>query len=380
MISSSVIRKLPASGTFTLPAGFNVIRHSLSKKWLHVIFWLGFYIFNSLLEGSFLDDYYNGFYASFIKLPLQIAVVYFNIYYLLPKWIPTKNYSSYFVSLIILLALVVMFKRLLIFEYIYPYTCPVTYDTESLITFSNFFLMLNSEVYLIGLTSAIKMSVNWTRNIQTTKALEKEKLEAELSLLKAQIQPHFFFNTLNNLYALTLKKSDQAPDIVQKLSELMSYLLYDCEGDKVPLQEEVKLIHNYLDLEKLRYGKRLQLKVEMKGGLSDKMIPPFIILPFVENAFKHGQANLSSFLIEISLIAEQDHLLLKVKNPVAEVCTDLACTKGGGIGLKNVQRRLQLLYGSAFSLDVQKNAKEYQVSLRIPFNTEEIKDEVPGQL
>src|SRR5690606_38654738 len=97
---------------------------------------------------------------------------------------------------------------------VYPATCPVTYQQEELITFSNFFLLLNSEVYLIGLTTAMKMAMDWSRNIKTTKALEKEKFEAELGLLRAQIQPHFFFNTLNNLYALTLKKSDQAPGIV----------------------------------------------------------------------------------------------------------------------------------------------------------------------
>lgn len=372
MISSSVLKRFPGVWPSAFQLKAKPFGISFQKKWLHVIFWLGFYLFNSLLEGSFLEDYYNGFYASFIKLPLQVALVYFNLYYLLPKFIPSGKYGHYFLSMIVLMALVVIIKRLLIFEIIYPYTCPVQYQTESLITFSNFFLMLNSEVYLIGLTSAIKMAMNWVRNIQATKDLESEKLEAELGQLKAQIQPHFFFNTLNNLYALTLKKSDQAPGIVQKLSELMSYLLYDCDGEVVPLGEEVKLIHNYLDLEKLRYGKRLQVKFEMKGCFTDQSIPPYIILPFVENAFKHGQTTLSGVAINIFLEAEKDHLILKVKNPVADIAPAQGFVKGG-IGLKNVQRRLDLLYGSGYSLNVVKENKEYQVNLRIPLNQEAAK-------
>ena len=369
-MSNTIAKRIATPKPLSFPVNFRLFRFSFPKGLLHVSFWLVFYLFTALLEGSFLDDYQNGFYASLVKLPMQIALVYFNLYYLLPKFIPSKKYSVYFLSLIVLLALIVLVKRFLIFEIIYPATCPVAFEEQSLVTFSNFFLMLNSEVYLIGLTSAIKMSVDWARNIQTTKALEREKLEAELGLLKAQIQPHFFFNTLNNLYALTLKKSEQAPGIVQKLSELMSYLLYDCDSNLVSVRNEVKLIHNYLDLEKLRYGKRLQVVFEIKGDLNDKKIPPFVILPFVENAFKHGQASLSGVLIKISLLVEEDYLLLKVKNPVAEVSQGQSTTKGG-IGLKNVQRLLKLLYGNDYHLEVQNENKEYRVSLRIPLRKQD---------
>ena len=364
-MSKTISERIPVGRPFSLPLNWSKVRFFSSKKSLHVIFWLGFYLFNSLLEGSFLNDYYNGFYASFIKLPFQMAVVYFNVYYLLPKWIPTKKYELYFASLIVLLALIVLIKRYLIFEIIYPATCPVKYNTESLITFSNYFLMLNSEVYLIGLTSAIKMAMEWAKNIQITKGLEREKLEAELGLLKAQIQPHFFFNTLNNLYALTLKKSEQAPGVVQKLSELMSYLLYDCEGELVLLQDEIRLVQNYIDLEKLRFGKRLDLSFELKGDFYDKKIPPFIILPFVENAFKHGQCNLSNVVMKVSLHIEEEHLHLIVQNPIADINQEKSCAKGG-IGLKNVQRRLDLLLADDYLYQITHEQKEFIVRLRIP--------------
>lgn len=364
MIINSVLNRIPRLWSSGMVIKVKPINFSLSEKWFHVIFWLGFYLYNSLVESSFLDDYPHGFYANFVRLPLQIALVYFNIYYLLPKYLLNKKYSLYFLSLIVLLALVVIVKRLLIYGIVYPATCPVTYQKEALITFSNFFLLLNSEVYLIGLTTAMKMAMDWSRNIKTTKALEKEKFEAELGLLRAQIQPHFFFNTLNNLYALTLKKSDQAPGIVQKLSELMSYLLYDCDRDVVPLQEEVQLIHNYLDLEKLRYGKRLQVKFDMKGCFTNQWIPPYIILPFVENAFKHSQKDVLGVTIYIFLKADDNQLTLRIKNPISR---DKKLVKGG-IGLKNVQRRLGLLYGTDYSLEVHSENNEYQVTLLIPFN------------
>lgn len=366
-MSKTISNRIPVIRTLSFPVNLKAFPFSSSGRWLHVIFWLGFYLFNALLEGSIVDNYKVGFFASIVKLPLQIGLVYFNLYFLFPKYLLSKKYYHYFLSLIVLLGFTVLIKKLLLYDLVYPPSCPLSAEQEPFITFSTFFLMLNSEVYLIGLTTAIKMSVDWVKNIQVTKALKSEKLEAELGLLKAQIQPHFFFNTLNNLYALTLKKSDQAPGIVQKLSELMSYLLYECDQNRVSLENEIKLIYNYLDLEKLRYGKRLQLDVEIKGDFSGKTIPPFIILPFVENAFKHGQANLSRVLIKISLLIEKDQLLLRVKNPVAEGSPQQAVAKGG-IGLKNVKRRLQLLYGTNYVLQVQNNQKEYQVSLRIPLN------------
>lgn len=364
MIINSVLNRIPRFWSSAIEIRVNPLNFSLTEKWFHIIFWLVFYFYNSLVEGSYLDDYIHGFYANLVRLPLQIALVYFNVYYLLPKCLQYKKYGAYFLSLIVLLALVVMVKRLLIFGIVYPATCPVTYQQEALITFSNFFLLLNNEVYLIGLTSAMKMSLDWSRNIKTTKALEKEKLEAELGLLRAQIQPHFFFNTLNNLYALTIKKSDQAPGIVQKLSELMSYLLYDCDRDVVPLQEEIQLIHNYLDLEKLRYGKWLQVKFDMKGCFINQWVPPYIILPFVENAFKHSQKNVRRITIYIFLKADDNHLTLRIKNSISR---DKKLIRGG-IGLKNVQRRLGLLYGTDYSLEVNSENNEYQVTLLIPFN------------
>ena len=171
--------------------------------------------------------------------------------------------------------------------------------------FQNLFLEATGLFYLTGFTSAVKLAKDWIQNQQLMKEKEKQYLETELNFLKAQIQPHFFFNTLNNLYSLTLKKSDQAPEIVLKLSALMSYMLYESNTSKVSLSKEITYLQNYLDLEKLRFGQRLVVIFEMEGPIEEVSIPPMILILFLENSFKHGvKNNLNKIRIDISLKVE----------------------------------------------------------------------------
>src|SRR5262249_8589975 len=143
---------------------------------------------------------------------------------------------------------------------------------------------------------------------QWVKEKEKQYLETELNLLKSQIQPHFFFNTLNNLYSLTLKKSDLAPEIVLKLSALMSYMLYESNASLVPLTKEVSYLENYIDVEKLRFGQRLSVEFEKKGNMDQVNIPPMILILFVENSFKHGvKHNINKISITISLEVDEKY-------------------------------------------------------------------------
>lgn len=147
----------------------------------------------------------------------------------------------------------------------------------------------------------------------------------------------------------------------------MSYLLYDCEQSLVSLQEEIKLIYNYIDLEKLRYGKRLKLKFDIEGNCSGKTIPPYILLPFIENAFKHAQSQLDNVAIKISIQVKEGDLILNVANPIIDKDKNQLQTKGG-IGLKNVKKRLYLLYEKDFTLEVKSLRKEFLIHLRIPLN------------
>jgi two-component system LytT family sensor kinase len=241
--------------------------------------------------------------------------------------------------------------------------------------------MLNS-FYLVGLVTGLKFSKDWMLQQQKLQEKEKQQVATELSFLKSQIHPHFFFNTLNNLYSLTLQKSDLAPEVVLKLSDLMSYMLYESEAPLVPLEKEISSLENYLALEKLRFGCRLSLSFDSPSSPGSThsshspdspvpiRIPPLILLTFAENSFKHGMnQTIGDGRIAITLKVVAGELWFELDNPVGprrpSASSSPTCEKNG-IGLKNVIRRLDLLYGSRYLLDLAETDGRFHVTLKIP--------------
>jgi sensor histidine kinase YesM len=189
----------------------------------------------------------------------------------------------------------------------------------------------------------IKLLKYWYEQQHTSLQLLKEKTEAELAMLKGQINPHFLFNTLNNIYSLALKKSDLTAEAVVKLSEMLDYLLYECEADFVLIKKEIKLIQNYIYLQKIRYGDRLDIQFEAEDT-SDQQIPPMILLPFIEGRSMH-------FYMLNSKSARKN----KDNNQIS-----------GGIGLENVKKRLYLLYQNNYFLEIENLSDTFSVKLQIP--------------
>jgi LytS/YehU family sensor histidine kinase len=197
--------------------------------------------------------------------------------------------------------------------------------------------------------------------------LKKEKVTNELKFLRAQIQPHFLFNTLNNLYALTLAKSDVAPKVVLKLSELLDFILYQSNEKSISVQKEIELIKGFIDLEKLRFGSRI--KVEFSHNIENKnsQISPLLLLPLVENAFKHGPTgNEKNVKIQIDLNVKNNILNFEILNnkPIIAKTNNLH----NGIGIKNLKRQLTLNYKNNFKLEVEDLDDEYKVNLKIDLN------------
>lgn len=210
---------------------------------------------------------------------------------------------------------------------------------------------------------AIKLLKYWYTNQKAQQILRQEKLQAELKFLKTQIHPHFLFNTLNNLYALTLKKSDKAPETVLKLSELINYMLYECRSDEVSLTREIKFIRNYVDIEKMRYGDKLDVDIRVSGEVTDRKIAPLILLPFVENCFKHGASeDLQQSWVKVTIDSHPDHLVIKVENSKAGTNGH---TREEGIGIENVKRRLDLLYPEKHALKIINGDETFLVILSI---------------
>ena len=199
--------------------------------------------------------------------------------------------------------------------------------------------------------------------------LETQTMQSELRFLKSQINPHFLFNTLNNLYALTLKKSDQAPEIVLKLSEMMRYMLYECNEKRVPLSKEVNYIQNYLDLERLRHGQKVDIRFEVEGQIGEQKIAPLMFIPFLENSFKHGLNNhITKGFVLIRMQVESNTVYFFIENSKPDVLPPRDLRRSGGIGLVNVHRRLNLLYPENYALDIDDNPNSYVVNLKINLN------------
>ncbi|NEM99721.1 sensor histidine kinase [Pontibacter burrus] len=349
--------------TWSLPD----LRNSLKNPMLlHLAFWVVYVVFFGLLYGSYIDDYYNAFMVELVELPFKVALVYFNMYYLMPKFLLSKRYLEFFVYLFLLTGAIAGLMQYVLLPFlIHPLICPTTCTQDNL-TLYRFVKNIVNINYLVLISATIVLLRNWYQHQRAARTLSQDKLEAELKFLKGQIHPHFLFNTLNSLYSLTLKKSDNAPEMVLKLSGLMDYMLNDATAAKVSLEKELNYIRNYIDLERMRYGDRVDISFNESGMIAGKQIAPMMLLPFVENAFKHGvSTEMENAWIRIDVKVHQSHLSLRVENCKSESAERTAKEMASGIGLKNVRRRLELLYKNAYSLEIEDEPDVYAVHMEL---------------
>ncbi len=290
-------------------------------------------------------------------------ISYMNIYYLIPTFLERKKPVMYLICLVGLAVLV----------------API-YTSILLLLYSKFetiranLVDARETAYIIGLfvglaSMLFKVTKDWLLHQQEKKDLESQNLQSELKFLKSQINPHFFFNTLNNLYALTLKKSDLAPEIVLRLSEMMRYMLYECNEKLVSLEKEVNYVKNYIELEKLRQGNKFNVNFNLEGKVNGQMIAPLIFIPFLENSFKHGVNNqINSGFVNINMKLDSTKVDLEIENSKAPVKQNANGKKSGGIGLENVKRRLNLLYPNQYDLKINDFEETFKINLNINLN------------
>ncbi len=288
-----------------------------------------------------------GFYA---------AIVYFNLNYLFPEFLITKRVGLYLVLFVLAAAIMTPLRSLVIY-WIYARN-PI--DVDRLLELQWAFFL--SHLAAGAGSTMLKIASDWTRNNRERQKLQAQTLQSELKFLRTQINPHFLFNTLNSLYALTLKKSDRAPETVLKLSEMMRYMLYESNARSVPLTSEVDYLRNYLDLERLRHGEGADIRFEVDGTLDDQEIAPMILVTFVENAFKHGLGKvLQAGFVHIVLLVERQEIRFHIEN--AKPSELISSDDPGGIGLVNVERRLDLLYPDLHELHTLITHDTYAVDL-----------------
>jgi sensor histidine kinase YesM len=214
-------------------------------------------------------------------------------------------------------------------------------------------------------TTILRLFKYWLKKQQEWILAEKEKVTVELQLLKAQVHPHFLFNTLNNIYSFSLENSSKTPGLILKLSSLLSYMLYDCNKDEVRLEKEIEIMKNYIDLEKERYGNKLDISWMVAGEVKDKSIAPLLLLPFLENAFKHG----TSELVErpwLSVDIAVNGNILKCKMINSKNMNGSG--KNGGIGIQNAMKRLEIIYPHRHELKINDEGNVFVVSLMVDLN------------
>jgi sensor histidine kinase YesM len=340
-----------------------------TRKWvalsLHILFWALFFVFPYLLRPDFGDESTKhvppdktGFYVlHFLDNMLRLLLFYANAQLLIPHLIYKRRYGQYVLSLLAALGIMLICDRffflLLIPEYKQHYKV------------WNFFAFnLPVFFFIIIASAAFRMIRDRIEENQRAREKETENLKTELAFLRSQVSPHFMFNVLNNMVALARKKSDTLEPSLIKLSSLLRYMLYEAHVDKVLLEKEVEYLQSYIELQKQRFGKKVQINAcfpEMAAGYT---IEPMLLIPFVENAFKHGTGLIPNAEININLRVQQGQLEFSVSNRYNLKGNEVK-DKTAGIGLNNVKRRLNLSYGGNHTLVMDKKDGTFTVLLQL---------------
>ncbi len=331
----------------------------------HILFWAVYLVLNGLVvcilyKLPLPDSLSAAIYREAYSLPVKLAFTYFIFYYVIPLYLERSKLRK-LISLTLLASLIATFFYRISGNFYIEYV-----EQREFVIFSLQGIVLTVFDLYITITSAtiIKMIKLRYKSQEVEEQLIREKLQSELSFLRAQTNPHFLFNTLNNLYVLARKKSDKTANAIMMLSKIMRFVLYDCRAPRIAVADEAKIIQDYIKLEKLRYNDRLTVRYVESLEDSHTAIAPLLLLPFVENSFKHGaNSTTGEAEIHIDLHLQRNILTFKVENTAEAGLESTAWS--GGIGLKNVQRQLDLLYPERHALTTERENGWFRANLKI---------------
>lgn len=289
---------------------------------------------------------------------INIVIFYINYLLILPTFLNRKKYLWCAIAIVFLIFISASVKCGLAY---YFYDIVIVRGPKKLVMgfWHYYFSAAFVSCFFIFLSTVLKFMGDWFLNEKIKSNLENEKLIAELAFLKSQINPHFLFNSLNNIYSLAYQKSGKTPEAILKLSEIMRYMLSESNENKVALSDEIRYLENYIELQKLRFKDKTYIKFEINGKTLDQTITPLVLISFVENAFKHGLATDEENPITIILNVAPDKLFFQVINKKSNLNKD----ETGGIGLQNVKRRLDLIYKEQYRLHIEDSNDIYNCEL-----------------
>jgi sensor histidine kinase YesM len=327
------------------------------RRWLlHAFFWtfvLGFYV---IFFGRKHDNYAQTLFFVGLLMPVTIGTTYLFNYYLVPRYLMSERYLQ-FLAYTVYLVLATLFVEMLVALLTFFVMAGWRIHDMSPASFDLFFI-LSSLLMVVFLGVAIKMVLHWRQSREDYQKLMRDKVETELKFLKTQLNPHFLFNTLNNLYFLSAEKSDKAPEAILALSEMLDYVLNAGKATLVPLSKEIQQVQHFISLELLRYEDRVRIDVDFSGPVERHVIAPMILVTLMENAFKHGvMPSAARSWIRFGVRATENQFEVTIVNSYQRTAP------GKGIGLVNLRSQLDLLYRSGYALRVYEGENEFSVTL-----------------
>jgi two-component system, LytTR family, sensor kinase len=340
------------------------MNYKKSNVKLSVLFWLLYFLYEWIGQASIASEYRRYLINALVIVPIAGLATWYTTQVLIKQYLLKKRTTAFRIAFIVSVVVFTLIRRAFNYYYTYPHYyphgqyMPFLFPPKVIIEAVNIYL-------IVALYTMFYFLRAWYEQQRLAQELLRDKAVAQLELLKNQVQPHFIFNTLNNIYSLSLKNSPRTSDLIYRLSSLLSYMLYDSRHELIPVSKEMEYIHNYIELEKIRYGERLDVSVNCFDAVDKFTIPPLLILPLVENSFKHGVSNdVGNSWIRVDLTVKDDWLTVKIENSrVADSLNGHALYKG--IGMENVKKRLEIMYPDRHEFKCMSEGQSFLTILKI---------------
>ena len=328
----------------------------------HLLFWFAYILIITFFFGEFLNIN-RIFFRTVISAFFNATVIYLNLYFLLPRYFEKKKYTKYLILLNSVVAVVTMLRAWS--DTLIPKGVDTpTFIDDYLLSVPHVLGIALSAYVLLLLTSSVKFIKDYFVNIQMREQILRIKYESELRNLKNQLNPHFLFNTLNNIYSYAYLKSDKAGPMILMLSDMMRYVLYECDDNRVPMSKELGYLGNYIELQKMKKEAEQKIGFEVIGDFSDLMIEPLLFLPLFENVFKHGNLDdVENGWMKAKFEYNSGMVMLDLTN--SYVPEKYPKTKDGGIGLKNIRERLNILYPGKHGITIVNENNVFSIFIYI---------------
>jgi two-component system, LytTR family, sensor kinase len=330
----------------------------------NLVFWLLYFLYEWFGLAALSGEYRMYFLNACLALPLAFIVSWLTVHILIKRYYNKGEKLTFWILQLTISLILLLIRRNFNYYVIYPRFFPEAQKVP-LYSFGKIIVEWVNLYLITGVYSLFYFVQSWYEEKQRAQSLLQEKTLAELELLKSQVQPHFIFNALNNIYATALKTTPDTAKLIAHLSSFLNYNLYEAKQDFVSLSSEIAYLKHYIELQKNRYGHKLDASINIYDDLNDLYIAPLLLLPLIENSFKYGIADsIGAGWIRIDVARQQDNFSIKIENSIEEK-PQPAEHKNGGLGIKNVQKRLDLIYPDAHEFKIVAEPHSYLVVVKI---------------